>query len=205
MTEESVEQPLQCEILRHEFAADFVPQVSDLGKLTRSQKRRMRRKRGLTRAKNRPAIKRQDPDPELSVSQAALRQIQETDESLSAMRAIADDEENSTVFWDKGILYRTCRNGKQWINQIVLPKQYRRQVLQLAHSSPTLQRQRPVPGYRRDFTGQLCSVMSMTIASVVRCARRPCNRSRMPGVPIVPLHSCQVCGKNLSEMKGNNS
>ena len=80
MTEESVEQQLQCEILGHEFTDDFVPQVSDLEKLTRSQKRRMRRKRGLTRAKERPASKWQDPDPELSVSQAALRQLQETDQ-----------------------------------------------------------------------------------------------------------------------------
>ena len=135
----------------------------------------MRRKRGLTRAKDRLASKWQDPDPELSVSQAALRQLQETDESLSAMWAIADDEEKSTVFWDKGILYRTCKNGKQWINQIVLPKQYRRccSWLTVVPCLVTLQRQRPVPEYRRDFTGQLCSGMLMTIVRVVRCARRP--------------------------------
>ena len=60
MTEESVEQPLQCEILGREFTDDFFPQVSDLEKLARSQKRRMRRKRGLTRAKDRLASKWQD-------------------------------------------------------------------------------------------------------------------------------------------------
>ena len=188
-TEESVEQPLQCEILGHEFTADFVPQVSDLGKLTRSQKRRMRRKRGLTRAKDRLASKWQDPDPELSVSQAALRQLQETDESLSAMRAIADEEENSTVFWDKGILYRTCRNGKQWINQIVLPKQYRRQLLQLAHSSPMsghlAQAKTSSRIQKRFYWPTLFRDVDDYCKSCEVCQKT--RRSRTPRVPMIPL------------------
>ena len=189
MIEDSVEQPLQCEILGHEFTADFFPQVGDREKLTRSQKREMRRKHGLTRAKDRPASERQDPDPELSVSQAALRQLQETDESLSAMQAIADDEENSTVFWDKGVLYRTSRNGEQWINQIVLPKQYRRQVLQLAHSIPKsghlAKAKTSVRIQKRFYWPTLFRDVGDYCKSCEVCQKT--RRARTPRVPMIPL------------------
>ena len=135
----------------------------------------------MTRAKDRLASKWQDPDPELSVPQAALCQLQETDDSLSAMRVIADDEETSTVFWDEGILYCT---GK---HQIYSPAKIVQEAGVAAGSqyshvwSPCKGK-----GHGRNFTGQLCFVMLMSLDYCKSCevCQKTClqkiRRSRTP-------------------------
>ena len=116
-----------------EFADDMFGVPAAREKKTRSQKRRERRVHGLVRAKDGPSRGRQSEDA-LDLSPEELQRLQETDDTLE--RVVEGDR----VFRRNGVLYR------RWVprgqpeeavtEQLVLPKQCRRTVLQLAHSIP---------------------------------------------------------------------
>lgn len=71
-----------------------------------------------------------------------LQSIQESDKSLeppSKMAKEASETLPSSFFWEGGLLYRQWRPrglGEDGVKQLVLPKDCRRRVLELAHSVP---------------------------------------------------------------------
>ena len=115
-----------------EFADDMFTIPREREKKTRRSKREERRAYGLVRAKDGP--RKQQGEEGLDLTLEQLRQLQETDNTL--VGAVEGD-------WfsrKNGVLYR------QWVERgqpeeaavelIVLPKQCRKTVLQLAHSIP---------------------------------------------------------------------
>ena len=107
-------------------------------RLTRRQKREGRRE---FREKERVPEK---PTHTLDISAGELKVLQETDSSLAAVREAADGAVNTAgggFFKQNSLIYRHYvppgRNMEDMaVDQLVLPKQCRRTVLQLAHDKP---------------------------------------------------------------------
>ena len=80
----------------------------------------------------------------LGVSTAKLRELQQTDVTLSKVRQTANNDVASSTdkpyYWKDNLLYRQWRPhgdaADVVVNQIVLPQQCREKVLSLAHSIP---------------------------------------------------------------------
>ena len=104
--------------------------------LSRREKRAQRREHGLVRAKDRCRTVRQPPPmtETLSVTPAELQQLQYADPSLKQMTDV------SGYFCREGIMYRRWvprgREEEVAVEQITLPRQCRRTVLQIAHTIP---------------------------------------------------------------------
>ena len=124
----------QVEWLQEGFADDLFKRPVEKTKMTRMQKREQRRSYGLERAKDRRVLKRQPLSKDLGISAEELRQMQESDVTL------VKAAEGMEFFKQDGILYwRWVPRGKPeeaGVNQIVLPRECRKAVLQLAHSVP---------------------------------------------------------------------
>ena len=114
------------------FEEDLFQRTTVKEKQTRKQKREKRRAFGLVRAKDQ---RKKETTLPFQVNRSRLQKLQKTDQSLAAMREIA--EEDTAVFWKDGLLHRkSSRIGHEDWDQIVLPKECRRQVLEIAHSVP---------------------------------------------------------------------
>lgn len=71
------------------------------------------------------------------MTKSELVRLQETDGTLAVIRKKAVDVPSSEFFWREGVLYKHWRpDAHTEVEQIVLPKQCRRTVLELAHSIP---------------------------------------------------------------------
>ena len=113
-------------------------------KQTRSQKRQDRHNAGLERAKDLPR-EGTVVGSKLSASREELQSQQATDESLAGMRSHAQNESKwgsrisgGKVFWKDGLLWHQWRPKGQedWVDHLVLPHSYRKEVLELAHCIP---------------------------------------------------------------------
>ena len=100
------------------------------------------REAGLVRAKDQP-MRKNSPGHTLNMTREDLQHLQEQDETLSELRAMAEMEEgkdDANVFWRNGLLYfrrsQHQRSLQDSDSLIVLPKMCRRGVLELAHSVP---------------------------------------------------------------------
>ena len=107
-------------------------------KLTKSQKRGNKRKRF-------PRMQEDPAEHPLEVSREDLVDLQETDKSLEPVwRQVQENPDGVSsrggFFMRDGVLYRTWMpvGGEAWreVEQLVLPQQCRRAVLELAHSIP---------------------------------------------------------------------
>ena len=117
------------------FAEDLFSQTVERKKLSRRQNREERRAHGLERAKDRPSRRMQSQGEGLEVTVEELKRLQEIEEGLAEKIV-----ESGGYFKRNRILYRcwTPREqpGSSTVEQSVLPRQCRRAVLQLAHTTP---------------------------------------------------------------------
>ena len=171
-----------------EFADDMFGVPAAREKKTRSQKRRGRRVHGLVRAKDGPSRGRQSEDA-LDLSPEELQRLQETDDTLEGV------VEGDRVFRRNGVLYR------RWVprgqpeeavtEQLVLPKQCRRTVLQLAHSIPLgghLGKKKTADRVlKRFYWPSLYRDVADFCRSCSACQKS--GRRRVPASPMVPLQS----------------
>ena len=105
--------------------------------LSRKEKRKDRHEAGLVRAKDKPRKKTDKIKINPPVTKSELVRLQETDGTLAVIRKKAVDVPSSEFFWRDGVLYKHWRpDAHTEVEQIVLPKQCRRTVLELAHSIP---------------------------------------------------------------------
>ena len=100
-------------------------------RLSRSEKRKARHEVGLERAKD----KTQQTEGTNSdhMDRKTLCQLQRSDETLTILRKRAGNLMENKVFWRDGVLYTKGTQGGKEVEQIVLPKWYRRRILELAH------------------------------------------------------------------------
>ena len=122
--------------------------VATRTRLTRREKRNARHAHNLVRARDQRKQSNLESNPSLTVPQGDMKQLQENDISLGAIR---DKIKKSTCddpiefFEEDGLIYRrwqpkgrgSAQQDKQThIQQFVLPQECRQQVLTLAHSVP---------------------------------------------------------------------
>ena len=169
-----------------EFADDMFGVPAAREKKTRSQKRRERRVHGLVRAKDGPSRGRQSEDA-LDLNPEELQRLQETDDTLEGV------VEGDRMFRRNGVLYR------RWVprgqpeeavtEQLVLPKQCRRTVLQLAHSIPLgghLGKKKTADTVlKRFYWPSLYRDVADFCRSCSACQKS--GRRRVPASPMVPL------------------
>ena len=105
--------------------------------LSHREKRKDGHEAGLVRAKDKPRKKIDKTKINPPVTKSELVRLQETDGTLAVIRKKAGDASSSEFFWREGVLYKHWRpDAHREVEQIVLPKQCRRTVLELAHSIP---------------------------------------------------------------------
>ena len=76
----------------------------------------------------------------LEMTRENLHQLQEMDETLRDLRDLAEKEaekDEARVYWKEGLLYYRTKQGEKGTDRIVLPRECRREVMELAHSVPT--------------------------------------------------------------------
>lgn len=139
---DTVSTPLDDLPMGSTFSDDLFTTPTPRKCLTKKQKRLDRHSHGLERAKDRRKTKESDLCLSKAVAQWDLKRLQEEDTSLNAIRRLADEEPTSSqaFYRDEGLLYRVWQpKGQQEntrIQQLVLPKQCRQEILRLAHSIP---------------------------------------------------------------------
>ena len=138
-TEECQLQNSSDEWLGSIFEDDLFEPGKTKKRLSRREKREDHHKAGLVRAKDQPRKKVDKIKVNPPVNKSELIRLQETDATLAAIRKEAKNIPSSKFFWREGVLYRVYQqrmNVHTEVEQIVLPKQCRRTVLELAHSIP---------------------------------------------------------------------
>ena len=162
--------------------------------MTRREKRLKRQKFSLVRTKD----KKQNhtmPETPVDISREELQKLQDTDETLVEARAAAESS-SGPFFRESGLLYRrwqsrAARNlgGGEGVSQLVLPRECRHRVLQLAHSVP-------MSGHlgKKKTTARVAQrfywpTMHHDIAEFCRgCAEcQKCRKFRSTRAPMVPL------------------
>ena len=102
-------------------------------KLSRSQKRAQRRI-------HRPAVEDQLSSGPLDMSAEELKQLVKLDPSLKNLKFTGTEEDMTHYYLDKGLSYRRwipkVRGPEYAVDQLVLPFQCHKAVLQLAHEVP---------------------------------------------------------------------
>ena len=169
------------------FAEDLFCQTVERKKLSRRQKREERRAHGLERAKDQPSRGSQPLGEGLQVTVEELKQLQVTEEELAGI------VESGGFFRRNGILYRrwTLRGQPEssTVEQIVLPKQCRRAVLQLAHTTPLSghlgKKKTAARIMRRFYWPTLFPDVADYCRSCTRCQKF--SRRRVPRAPMIPL------------------
>ena len=169
------------------FAEDLFGQTVERKKLSRRQKREERRAHGLERAKDQPSRGSQPLGEGLQVTVEELKQLQATEEELAGI------EESGGFFRRNGILYRRWTPREQpessTVEQIVLPRQCRRAVLQLAHSTPLSghlgKKKTAARIMRRFYWPTLFRDVADYCRSCTRCQKS--SRRRVPRAPMIPL------------------
>ena len=104
------------------------------GRSTQREWHEERRSHGLVRAKDLPRASQNTPTDRLPATLLELRQLQESDELLAKVG------EDLGYFQKDGIMYRRWipqgRGQDDAVEQVVLPKQYRRAVRELPNTIP---------------------------------------------------------------------
>ena len=143
--------------------------------LSRSQKRTKRIEHGLVRAQDPPLNK---SEVRGIVDSKELRKLQQTDDTLKHVRAEAAGmtEPSNTGFFERdGLIYRRWvpakREAEEYRDQLVLPNDYRHNVLHIATLVDTLERRKRPGELWTGSIGQLCLVTLKTIAVAVSSAR----------------------------------
>ena len=176
------------QVVGEKFPDDLFQQPRGRVRRTRKEKRERRRGVGLERAKDRWRKNRgtSDARSHLGISTEQLQQLQEEDKML----ARASEGEN--FFRHDGILYR------QWlpqgqpegseINQIILPKQCRRSVVEIAHVVPLaghLVKKTAARIMRRFYWPTLFRDTADFCRSCPECQKA--GQRRVPRAPLIPL------------------
>eukprot|EP00731_Ephydatia_muelleri_P002302 Em0001g2302a len=127
-----------------------------------------------------------NPVPQMSLSAKELKELQENDPTLSKVRRKVDQTNNpeGEFFKREGLYYRRWKppgRGVEYdVEQLILPKQCRKTVLELAHDIPMAGHQgrdkTRRSGSYGDSTGRRYFRTSRTSAKVVVYVRRLPNR-----------------------------
>ena len=117
------------------FSDDMFEETGVRPYLTRRMKRQQRKEHGLVRAKDGRGTRREPPmDATLPMNTEKLKELQETDPSLTGMEIVPG------YFQRDGVMYRRWvpkgRAEDAAVEQIVLPRACRKTVLHLAHTIP---------------------------------------------------------------------
>ena len=155
-------------------------------KLTRSQKRMNRRQH------------QQDiPVGALDMSAVELQKLQETDSSLAQVRSMCGtrkpQESESHYFNSEGLLFRQWiqRRGKpeSAVEQLVLPTQCRKAVLQLAHEVPLAAHLGKNKTAKRILSRFYWPTLYRDVEEFCKCCRICQKASRLKGskAPLIPL------------------
>ena len=110
-------------------------------KKTRREKRQERHKHGLVRAKDQPRRQASLNNPD-KVTKDDLQRMQKEDPTLAVVREMANETTTPQVnsfYWEDGLMYRKWQprgQEKEEVDQIILPKECRQKVLELAHAIP---------------------------------------------------------------------
>ena len=177
------------EVVGEKFPDELFQQPRERVRRTRKEKREKRRGVGLERAKDRRRKNRDTSDARshLEISTEQLQHLQEEDETL----ARASEGEN--FFRHDGILYRRWLPQGQpegsEINQIILPKQCRRSVLEIAHVVPIAghlgKKKTAARIMRRFYWPTLFRDTADFCRSCPECQKA--GQRRVPRAPLIPL------------------
>ena len=109
---------------------------------SRAQHRVERQRHGLVRAKDQLKRGKQVSGESLCVGREDLCRLQRNDASLAGVQRMAE-REGSNFFWANGLLMRRWgsagKGAGSEVDQIVLPKECRREVLRLARTIPLVE------------------------------------------------------------------
>ena len=147
-------------------------------KLSRREKRTARHQHGLVRAQDQRRKKTEKEEQSLDTGRARLEQLQSTYETLAGVRAQATEGEESAAGYFKrdGVIYRKWQPaGEAAVDQIILPKEYQKKILSVAHTIPIAGHlwKKTTKWILRQFYGQPYIGTSPTSAGAVRSARSP--------------------------------
>ena len=130
----------------------------------------------------------------LGVSTAKLRELQQTDVTLSKVRQTANNDVASstdkTYYWKDNLLYRQWRPhgdaADVVVNQLVLPQQCREKVLSLAHGIPLAGHLGKEKTRKRIMQHFYWHTLYKDVEHFCRCCKQ-CQKSSNKGVSKAPL------------------
>ena len=183
-------------LLGREWTDDMFEQPRDKPRQSRREKREVRHRHGLVRAKDKKQTGVPNFPPE--VLRRDLQQMQESDHSLEVVRKMVSDASEPSaprVFWEGGLLYRqgkprgASKLEESGVAQLVLPKDCRRRVLELAHTVPLaghLGKKKTLARVSRRF---YWPTMHKDVADFCRsCGTcQKFQRRKVPRAPLIPL------------------
>ena len=170
-----------------ELADDLFMLPKEKRKQTRAARRRERHAHGLARAKEGRVSGGQGLDRGLHITRTKLQQLQEADGELAKI-VVKED-----FYRRDGLLYRRWiprgRPGDETVDQIVLPRECRRPVLQLAYTVPLgghLGKKKMTARVMRRF---YWPTLHRDVADFCRSCEQ-CQKSshqKVPRAPMIPL------------------
>ena len=180
-------------VVGEEFSDDLFPKSREKARPRRSQRRSDRQAHGLVRAKDKTqeGIRREGP-----VSRERLQELQRSDVSLEGPRKAAEEhlpEEEREFSWQGGTLMRRWRPPNQGevaeVEQVVLPQECRRSVLDIAHTIPIAGHLGRKKTTRRILQRFYWPSLYRDVADYCRsCPECQWSSRRKPGrVPMMPL------------------
>ena len=168
---------------------------------TRQQKRELR-KQYLEASK-------QDLASEpLGVSIAELKELQQTDGTLSKVRLTANNDgapsTDKPYYWQDNLLYRQWRPhgdaADAVVNQLVLPQQCREKVLSLAHGIPLAGHLGKEKTRKRIMQHFYWPTLYKDVEHFCRCCKQSQKSSNkgVPKAPLVPLPIVSILFKKIA-------